>query len=1170
MSTPAENVGGAGGTNRGTRAGTDTGTRTGAHTGTGTGARTGPDKGTAESPSPPGALRIRILGPVRVEAGGREIGLGPQQRVLLAALVLARGQAISRARLIDLLWEGDVPDGAAAAATLRAHVLHLRRVLEPDRRGRGRLGFEVLVSVGGAKDTSYALRLADDQVDATQFVRLAQRARDALGVQRPEDAVRLLDRALALWDGAALTGVDGRSFAVAEAARLEELRLVAREDRLDALLALGRHQDVIDEVRALVGEHRLRERLWAQLILALHRCGRRADALAAYRQIYRLLADELGLEPGRPLKRLHQQVLLADPLLDRPGAPAPEGRAGPRPAMPVPRQLPPDVAAFTGREGDVRRLDELLSDGDPGPGRTLVITSVTGTAGIGKTTLAVHWMHRVADRFPDGQLYVNLRGYAHAAPAGADEALGHMLRALGVAPALVPESQDEKAALYRSLLADKRLLILLDDAAELDQVRPLLPGSPTCLVVVTSRNDLRGLTAFHDAQRIGLTVFSEEEAVTLLARIVGEERVRAEPAAAAELARLCGCLPLALRVCAANLIGSPHRAIADLARELREGNRLAELNVDGDQETAVRAAFDLSYAALPADARRLFRLLGLVPGTDVPAAAAPALAGAPAAETDRLLDLLVSRNLLETYRAGRFHFHDLVRLYARERCEEEDTAEERDTALRRLLAWYQSTADGAARGLYGEFYSHLPVPCPEAGGAPVAPLDFGSPLDALGWLNEERGNLLAAIDHAARTGPYPFAWEVAHTLHGYLHLMSGGSKAEWLRISLAGLGAAEAAGDRCGQGLMHWSLGNVRWEMAEYAAAVRHSELAVAALRRAGLSIERGGALLVLAAAQQALGRPDPARDHARRALEAFRSIGHAAGEALSLGQMGFLRLDRGRFDAALDLFRRARTTAERSGYPAAAAFATWGMGIAQHRRGRHGEAVRHLEEVLAPSDQPPPSYVEEGALRDLAVVCRDSGEHHLALKHVSAALSVVHRTHRRLFEADVHQVLGTVLSRLDDAPGAAEHHALALRLAGETGCRRAEAAARIGLAEVHRRQGRGADAAVAAEAALATSRECGLAVLEGAALVELARARLLLGEPAAAREAAEAAVANHGRSGHRLGTAQALGALGDALRALGRPEAADAHQRRAAALCELIGAPLPGAEAPHPPRRRG
>ncbi|UGY94586.1 AfsR/SARP family transcriptional regulator [Streptomyces gobiensis] len=1092
-----------------------------------------------------------------VEMAGRQIGLGPQQRALLAALALARGRAISRSRLIDLIWEGATPEGAAA--TLRTHILHLRRVLEPQRRAQ--LGYEVLVSVGGRKDASYALRLEETQVDALRFVRLTQEARRASSSGDPQGALERLDQALGLWYGPALEGVSDRSFAVAEANRLEELRLVAQEDRIDALLELGRHEEVHGELATLVREHPLRERLRSQLILALYRSERQADALAAYREIYQLLDEELGVAPGRPLRRLHQQVLNADPALEPKPQPQPQQGPGQHHEPPaVPRQLPPDVASFTGRREYLQELDALLPARAPGAGQTLVISSVSGTAGVGKTTLAVHWMHQVADRFPDGQLFVDLRGYATGSPMTVDEALGQLLRALGVAPAHLPEGPDEKAALYRSMLADKHMLILLDNAAGLGQVRPLLPGSPTCFTIVTSRNDLRGLTAFHDAHRIGLDVFSPEEALALLARIVGADRVRDEPEAAAELVRLCGHLALAVRVTAANLIGGRFRRIADMVRDLREGNRLAKLTVEGDQETAVRAALDLSYRALPAVQRGLFRLLGLAPAHDLSLRAIAALAGRPEAETARTLDHLVSRSLLDNHQPDRFHCHDLLRLYARERAGQEDSREEREDAVRRLFAWYLSTADRAAHRLYGAFYSWYAVPEQDSAGSVAAPLAFAERSDAAAWLNTERGNLLVCIEHAAEHGPYRFAWQLALALHG--HLMAHGQRADWLGAARAGLRAADAGQDLYGRAAMHWSLGYVHWELAQHDEAVWHSARAESLYGEAGLSPERGGALLGLTAANREKGSLELARAYALQARDVYRRTDDPAGTAWALALLGFVCLDQGRFGEAREHFTLARDAGQRSDDPHAAILPLYGLGAAQHGLGRFEDATEHLTQALTVDNQLLGTYAGEGALCCLAMVCRDTGDPRLALKHATDALNTTHRTHRRLIEVDALNTLGTVLLRLDDLPGALSHHRRALDLATKANCRRAEAAAHGGLAAVHRHQGQHRHALHHTRTSLAIARQTGLPVAEGEALTGLAGVQLALGHHNKAMEAVEPALALHRTTGYRLGLARALETAGEVLKARNDTRTAQRYRREAAGLYKSMGVPALYAQA--------
>ncbi|MGP9022755.1 AfsR/SARP family transcriptional regulator [Streptomyces sp. BR1] len=1074
--------------------------------------------GPEEEQAPKESVRICLLGPVSVEVQGRHIDLGPQQRALLAALALARGRPVSTSRLAELLWEGDAPDGAISA--LRTHVMHLRRVLEPGRRATS--GFEVLLSAGARSNTSYTLQVTDEQVDALHFVHLADQARKAAADGDASAAVGLLDQALALWTGAALEGVSDRSFALAEADRLEELRLVAREDRLDALIELGRHEESGAELTMLVSEFPLRERLRCQLMLTLYRSGRQADALAAYRDFYQLLDAEIGIEPGRQLKELHQRVLVGDPglALGPDTARTPEPAPPPAPPRPVPRQLPPDIASFTGRVAYLRELDALLSHYDTGPGQTLVISAVSGMAGVGKTALAVHWMHRVADRFPDGQLYANLRGHAPDPPATADEPLAQLLRALGVDTGHLPESTDEKTALYRSLLAGKRMLILLDDAAGLEQVRPLLPGSPTCFVVVTSRTDLRGLTAFHDAHRVNLAVFGEEEALALLARVIGSDRVQEEPEASAETVRLCGHLPLAVRIVAAHLIGDQYLSVAEVVRALRGDDRLDDLALDQEQHTGVRSALALSYRSLPAPEQQFLRLLALTPGPEVSAPAVAALAGAALPGAARLLDRLVARSLLETHRPGRFHLHALVRLFARERAEAEDGADARESAVARLLTWYLGTAEQAAHLLYGTFYSWYAAEPPEPDGSPTAPLTFASATAALVWLEDERPALLACAQHALRNGPRFFAWRSALAMHG--HLMEHGRRTDWLRAAHVGLRAAEAERDDHAQAVMHWSLCYVLWELARHDEALRHSDHADALFARAGLPVEQAGAVLGLAASHREQGALGQAARDAERALALYREGGEPAGEAWALVVLGSVRLDQGRLVAAQQHFSDALARAEVSQDQHTVMLALWNLGAVHHALGASDEAQLLLTRALAADGRLLSTYAAEGALNALAVVCRDTGDPRLALKYGVDALSVTHRTRRRLVEPDALNTIGTVLLRLDDVPGALDHHRRALEAAQLAGCRRAEAGACVGLAAVYRHLGDKREALAYTRRALNTARQTGLRLAIGEAQTELARVHLALGQHTKAAQAVERTLRLHRVTGHRPGLAEA------------------------------------------------
>lgn len=547
-------------------------------------------------------MEFRILGQVEIRGSRAQVRLaGTSQSALLVALLLGANHVVPLDALVDATWGEEAPDPAAAA--LHTRIFRLRRALgEVDTDGSARI-----VTHG----SGYLFEVRPGELDLDAFQRHVTKARQAIVAGQTAQALREFDAGLELWHGPALSGVPGR-FAEAQADSLNSARLGAVEDRIEAGLAVGRHAELVPELKTLVVANPLRERLRGQLMLALHRCGQHGEALGVYRDVYRLLDEELGVRPDSQLQQLHQQMLVADPVIN-----APEPSMAPAPlAGVVPRQLPTDVANFTGRAGDLDRLDAVL-DGN----RAGAISTIAGTAGVGKTALALHWAHRIADRLPDGQLYVNLRGYSLDPPMAPSVALARFLRALGVPQERIPVDEDERAAMYRSLLSGRKMLVLLDNAATAAQVRPLLPAGPSCLVLITSRDDLRDLTAPHDVHRIALDVLSPDEACQLLAQVLGEQRVRAEEQPAAELVKLCGYLPLALRIAAAHLDSHRYESIDSYLATLASGNRPAQLAVDEDEHAGVRASFDLSYQTLPPDCARLLRRLGLVPGPDFSAAA---------------------------------------------------------------------------------------------------------------------------------------------------------------------------------------------------------------------------------------------------------------------------------------------------------------------------------------------------------------------------------------------------------------------------------------------------------------------------------------------------------------------------------------------------------------------
>jgi DNA-binding SARP family transcriptional activator len=612
-------------------------------------------------------LRFSVLGPVRAWRGEESLSTGsPQQRALLAALLLREGRTATAAELIDALWGEEPPSQALAA--VRTYASRLRKVLDPGVLVSESGGYAVRRLPEGALDLAVAQDLATE----------AEKARNAGDLCHARD---VLGRALAQWDGEALAGVPG-PYAEAQRVRLEEWRLQLLESRLDMDLEQGCHAEAVSELTALTAAHPLRERLRELLMLALYRSGRQAEALAVYADTRRLLAEELGVDPRPGLKELQQRILQVDPGLAEPSAPMPAPVTAPvRPA-----QLPATVPDFTGRASFVGELSEVLASAE---GRVMAVSALAGIGGVGKTTLAVHVAHQARGAFPDGQLYVDLQG-AGSRAAEPETVLGAFLRALGTSDSAIPDSLEERAALYRSVLDGRRVLVLLDNARDAAQVRPLLPGTEGCAALVTSRVRMVDLAGAH---LIDLDVMSPDEALSLFTKIVGEERVASERKAALDVVAACGFLPLAIRIAASRLAARRTWTVSVLAAKLAdERRRLDELQA-GD--LAVKATFELGYGALEPTQARAFRLLGLADGPDISLAAAAAVLDLPVEETEDLLESLVDTSLLESAAPGRYRYHDLVRLYARA-CAERDEwpPGEREAALSRLLDFYLATAAG--------------------------------------------------------------------------------------------------------------------------------------------------------------------------------------------------------------------------------------------------------------------------------------------------------------------------------------------------------------------------------------------------------------------------------------------------------------------------------------------
>ncbi|CCH28580.1 BTAD domain-containing putative transcriptional regulator [Actinosynnema sp. NPDC047251] len=920
---------------------------------------------------PPAGPRIGVLGPLAVDAGGPVRWESRKPRVLLAVLAVHAGQPVSQAEIVDVLWGEDVPP--TWQNLVHGYVARVRAALDDPTAVRA---------------SRHGYRLVVRDLDLLRFDALVARSRAA----PPVEAIGLLSEALELWRGPLLADlpeeVRGHPTVHAITARRVAAAL--------ALADLAREHDVageaVDHLRRLVVEEPLHEGLHARLVLALAADGRQAAALEEFARVRARLVDELGVEPGAELRAAHVRVLRRDL---------------PEPADPVPAQLPPATGHFTGRRAQLLRLDGLLAN----QGRTVGITAIAGTAGVGKTALAVRWANDVRHRFPDGQLYIDLRGFAEHEPVRPAEALGRFLRAFGVPPERVPADPDEAAALYRTTVATRRVLVVLDNAAGAEQVRPLLPSGPGSLALITSRDRLGGMAAREGLVRLALDVLPAPDARALLERALGAARVAAEPDAARELAELCAHLPLALRVVAANLADQPHRALADQVGELREGNRLAQLGIDGTGEAAVRTAFELSYRRLAEPHRRLFRLLGVVAGPHFTADAAAALLDADRRAAEHGLRVLSSAHLVQQLSPDRYGFHDLLRLYARE------LAEPETAAARRLYRWYLDGADGAARAAYPHML-RLPARIGET-------RSFADQETAMGWLNDEIANLAAAVADRRFPDVARTACLLADALRGYFWLTM--KIALWESTAQAALALARARGDTAAAAAASLSLSSARLRSSDQVAAAGQSAVTLDLARAAGWwegEVAAGG---TLAASLYHMGEMDRAAAHLEHNLLAAGSERTRCTTLVLLGNVSYTGGD---LDQAARRYQEAARLCRSIGSHYVEAMASGAMVGVLRRQGRITEAREHGLRSLAYFREIGDLASESQTLVVLAEVEFAAGDPTTALATAEVALELNRRTGERAAEIDALNCLGTIRAALGDHARARALHEEALDVA--------------------------------------------------------------------------------------------------------------------------------------------
>ncbi|WP_404974432.1 BTAD domain-containing putative transcriptional regulator [[Kitasatospora] papulosa] len=860
-------------------------------------------------------MHFALLGPLEVSRDGGRVGLGSaKQRLLLAALLRRPSETVPTAALTVALWGDDPP--ASAAANLRTYVRGLRTAL-----GDGAPWDGVARTPGG-----YLLRVEPGQRDVDVFEEAAAGGRRALTLGDPARACEELDRALGLWRGAFLEGLPLSDTLDRWAGRLEERRWNAEEDYAEALIAEDRCPEAVLRMRGLVEHRPLRQGAWLHLMLGLFRGGDVAGALEAHRRAREVLVRETGLEPGPELDGLHRDILRQRPV---------PARATPAPVAPRPRQLPLVTAGFVGRDTALAALDSSLGSGSGGPG-TAAITAVSGMAGVGKTALVLHWAHGVADRFPDGQLHVNLRGYDEEGPLPAADALRGFIEALGVPQARIPSGTEARTGLFRSLLASRRVLVVLDNARDSAHARPLLPGAGESVVVVTSRERMHGLVTTEGARPLTLDVLTEQESTGLLVRRLGG-RIAAEPAAAAEIVAATGRLPLALAVVAARVADHPSFSLQVFAAELRPAGALLNALEDGD----ARRILSWSALALTAGAARLFRLLGLHPGPDLTLDAAAALAGAPEPAVRPLLRELTRLHLLTEHSPGRYLFHDLLRAYAADLVRTSEPPAERGDALERLYDHFLHRAHAAAVLVQPQWPAVTPVPrLPANSGEHVRDADT-----ALAWFAAEHQVLLRTVAQAERHGFEAYSWQLAWALTAYL--APHGLWQDQRVVQETALAAAERAGDPAGQAMACRLLARAESRLGDLGAAESRLRRSLDLYARLGDATGQAQTLHNYVELCYMDGRLAEALRHGDDALRLYRLSGNRDGEARTLNAIGWLHAAEGDYERAIESCSQALARQRHAGDRNGQAATLDSLGFAYHHLARHDRAVTSYEEAV-------------------------------------------------------------------------------------------------------------------------------------------------------------------------------------------------------------------------------
>ncbi|MFI6938963.1 BTAD domain-containing putative transcriptional regulator [Streptomyces sp. NPDC050418] len=989
-------------------------------------------------------MEFRLLGGTEVWAGDGPVDTGTaRQRRVLAALLMDANRPVTVAQLVDRVWGNDQP--SRAVPTLYSYVSRLRRLL-PGLIDR---------SSGGG----YVLTADVESVDVHRFHRLIALARETGDDER---AGELFGQALALWRGEPFADADTPWFNAARELLQKEHR-AAELDHTDVRLRLGEHAAVLTSAAERTAAHPLDERLAAQYMLALYRCGQQADALAHYRTMHRTLAEELGIVPGHEIQRVHQGILTGSAELDAPRRT--DAGAAP-PPWPVHCQLPLDLPGFTGRTDEMRLLEKELTAPIAAP------VVLCGSPGIGKSALAAHLGHRLRESFPDGQWYVHLTGNS-GNPRDPGEAIAALLLASGQDPSTIPEPIEGRAAALRARLADRKVLLVLDDAYDAEQVRPLLPGTPGSAVVITSRSDLRGLAVSHAARTVPLDVLTAPEARSLLAHMIGAERVAAEDEAAAQLTGLCALLPLALRIAGSHLAARPARRLTDYVADLAGGERLTKLAITGDRQAAVRTAFGHSHATLEPDAAHLFALLGLHPGPEFSSESAAALLDCPPGEAERLLDRLSAASLLQHTGADRFRFHDLLRLYAAEHAAD---APDRESAWRRLCDWYLATTDAATAFDYAGSVQLPRTRTPST--------RFADRHEALAWLESERSALTALVLRAGDAGPRDVAWQLTDQLrlyhYGRRHL------SDWKVTTTAAMAAAEQEGDVLAQALLWNSTGLLRQHTGDSDGAREALLAAQQGYRAAEFTVGEVAILTNLAIHHALRGEMRHAIDSQRHGLALLRRLDRPVLLARALSNTGLMHAFLGAFDEAVACTSEAIRLCRALDRPTGTIGPLVNRAVSHHGAGHSTAALADATEALRLHRDHPHGTSGPATHEILARIHRDAGDLGQARGLAETSLRAALDIGEPASQAESLITLGSVhvLTAAHDSALALLQEAL--ELTRRHGFRHHETDAHTHLARLHLSTGARDTAAFHAEQGLAIARDLELRPAEQRALATL------------------------------------------------------------------------------------